>query len=92
VRDGDDGPTAIGERSKQQHQPALVPGIEPRRGLVEKQQRRPGDEFHRHRHSSALAARETTDSQARRGADAELIEHLFNPPMAFGAADVAREA
>jgi hypothetical protein len=80
-----DRATAVGERAQQRHHAALVAGIEPRRRLVEEQQRGLGDELHRDRDASALAAGETADEQLAPGGDAEPIEHLLDLATALGA-------
>ena len=58
VRDDDHGAPVVREVAEELHQASLVARVEPGGGLVEEEERRPGDELEAHAHAPPLAARE----------------------------------
>ena len=71
-----DHAAGIGELAQHRHHLAVQRGIQARGGLVEDQQRRTGQQFHRHRGAFALATGEPVDSCLRVRRQLEFVEHL----------------
>ena len=71
-----DHAAGIGELAQHRHHLAVQRGIQPRRGLVEDQQRRAGQQLHRHRSPFALAAGEPVHPGLRVRRHLEFLEHL----------------
>lgn len=83
---------AVGEPSRLLRHGLLVARIEPRRGLVEEQERRIGQQFHSHARSFALSAGQAIDGNVGPLRQSQLADHLVDPSLALVPAHVGREA
>jgi hypothetical protein len=70
----------------------VVGRVEAGRRLVQEQQRRPGQQFQRHRRPFLLAAGEAADRRVGVGGEAELTDDLLDPGLPFRRRGVGGEA
>ncbi len=81
-----DHATGVGEPAQHRHHLPVQRGIHTRRGFVQCQQRRFGQQLHRHRHALALPTRQFVDACADVLGHLEFFDHPRNHllPFVFG--------
>ena len=90
--DDDHRAPAVGQAPHQLHRGLLEARVEPRRRLVEEEQRRLGHELEGDARALALPARELVDAEVGAVREPQLAHHLVDPLAALLGGDVGREA
>ena len=85
VRDDDDHPAGVGEPAQHRHHLTVQRRVEARRRFIEDQQRRAGQQFHRHRCALALPTGQLVDASVLVRGQLQLVEHpLDHLPAIIG--------
>ena len=83
--------TGVGQLAQHRHDLVVQRRVQARGRLVEDQQRRPGEQFQRHRGAFALAAGQLVDPGVGVLGQLEFLEHLRDDLGAVGFAGVGRQ-
>ncbi len=92
MRDHDNDAPSISELAQNRHDLMFVAGIEPRRGLVEEQQRRLGEKLDRETRPLPLTARKLVDPQICTLSQSQLVDDMVDPGCATNLSEVRRQA